>query len=53
VGLISFAEILDMVKRMCDVVSVSVIPDADTGYKGPLNAARTVRGCERTGVSAM
>jgi|WetSurMetagenome_2_1015567.scaffolds.fasta_scaffold110690_2 2,3-dimethylmalate lyase len=53
VGLMSFAEVLDRVKRICDVVSIPVIADADTGYGGPLNIVRTVREFERAGVSAV
>jgi len=53
VGLMSFAEILDRVRHICDVVSIPVIADADTGYGGPLNIVRTVRELERAGVSAI
>jgi 2-methylisocitrate lyase-like PEP mutase family enzyme len=49
----SFAEVLDRVRRICDVLSVPVIADADTGYGGPLNVVRTVREFERAGVSAI
>lgn len=53
VGALSFAEILDRVRRICDVVSLPVIADGDTGYGGPLNVIRTVREFERAGVSAV
>jgi 2-methylisocitrate lyase-like PEP mutase family enzyme len=53
VGLMSFSEILDRVRRIADVVSISVIADADTGYGGPLNIMRTVREFERAGISAL
>lgn len=53
VGALSFGEILDRVRRICDVVSIPVIADADTGYGGPLNVIRTVREFERAGVSAI
>lgn len=53
VGLLSFGEILDRVRRIADVVSIPVIADADTGYGGPLNVMRTVREFERAGVSAL
>jgi 2,3-dimethylmalate lyase len=52
VGMLSFGEILDRVRRIADVVSIPVIADADTGYGGPLNVMRTVREFERAGVSA-
>ncbi|WP_426958089.1 isocitrate lyase/PEP mutase family protein [Muricoccus radiodurans] len=53
VGAVSFGEILDRVRRICDVVSIPVIADGDTGYGGPLNVIRTVREYERAGVSAI
>lgn len=53
VGALSFGEILDRVRRICDVVSIPVIADGDTGYGGPLNVIRTVREFERAGVSAI
>ena len=53
VGALSFAEILDRVRRICDTVSIPVIADADTGYGGPLNVIRTVREFERAGVSGI
>ena len=52
-GALSFGEILDRVRRICDAVSIPVIADADTGYGGPLNVIRTVREFERAGVSAI
>lgn len=52
-GAVSFAEMLDRVRRICDVVSIPVIADGDTGYGGPLNVIRTVREYERAGVSAI
>ena len=52
-GALSFGEILDRVRRICDAVSIPVIADADTGYGGPLNVIRTMREFERAGVSAV
>lgn len=53
VGLASFSEVLDRVKRICDVLTIPVIADGDTGFGGPLNVVRTVRDFERSGVSAI
>lgn len=53
VGLMSFAEVFDRVKRIADIVDIPVIADADTGYGGPLNVIRTVREFERAGVSGI
>lgn len=52
-GALSFGEILDRVRRICDAVSIPIIADADTGYGGPLNVIRTMREFERAGVSAV
>ncbi len=53
IALLSFAEILDQAKRICDVTTLPLIADADTGYGGPLNIMRTFRELERAGVSAI
>lgn len=53
VGFLSFAEVLDQVKRVADLVRVPIIADADTGYGGPLNVIRTVIEYERAGISAI
>jgi len=53
VSLMSFAEVLDRVRQICDVVDIPVIADADTGYGGPLNIIRTVRELERAGVGGI
>ncbi len=53
VGLVSFAEVLDQVRRIADVVQIPVLADADTGYGGALTVIRTVREFERAGVSAI
>lgn len=53
IGLMSFGEILDRVRRIADSVSIPLIADADTGYGGPLNVIRTVREFERAGISAV
>ena len=53
VGLASFSEVLDRVKRICDVLTIPVIVDGETGFGGPLNIVRTVRDFERAGVSAI
>ncbi len=52
-GMVSFAEVLERMRRIADLVSIPVIADADTGYGGPLNIIRTVRELERAGVSAI
>ena len=46
-------EMAQAATHICDAVSVPVIADADTGYGGALNVARTVREYERAGVAAI
>lgn len=48
-GLISYGEMLDQGRNICDAVSIPVIGDADTGYGNPVNAKRTLRGYARAG----
>ncbi len=48
-GLISYGEMLDQGRNICDAVSIPVIGDADTGYGNPMNVKRTVTGYARAG----
>jgi 2-methylisocitrate lyase-like PEP mutase family enzyme len=48
-GLISYGEMLDQGRNICDAVSIPVIGDADTGYGNALNVKRTVSGYARAG----
>ena len=53
-GLISFAEMLDQLRLMCQAApDLLVIGDGDTGYGNPLNAQRTVREYARAGAAAI
>lgn len=53
VGLASFSEVLDRMKRIADAVTIPLIADIDTGFGGPLNVIRTVREFERAGIAAV
>jgi 2-methylisocitrate lyase-like PEP mutase family enzyme len=48
-GLISYGEMLDQGRNICDAVRIPVIGDADTGYGNPVNVKRTLRGYARAG----
>ncbi|MFP8873807.1 MAG: isocitrate lyase/PEP mutase family protein, partial [Myxococcota bacterium] len=48
-GLISYAEVLDQGRNICDAVSIPVIGDADTGFGNAMNVQRTVHGFARAG----
>ena len=50
---LSYAEMRDYYARLCEATSLPVFSDADTGYGGTTNVARTVRGYERAGVAAL
>lgn len=50
-GLMSMAENVSVLSRVCDSVRIPVIADADTGYGNALNVIRTVREFEKTGVA--
>jgi 2-methylisocitrate lyase-like PEP mutase family enzyme len=52
-GLISYGEMLDQARNICDAVAIPVIGDGDTGYGNPLNAKRTVRGYARAGLACV
>jgi 2-methylisocitrate lyase-like PEP mutase family enzyme len=48
-GLISYAEMAEQGRNICNAVSIPVIGDADTGYGNALNVKRTVRGYAQAG----
>jgi len=51
-GLISYGEILDTGRNVCDAVDIPVIGDADTGYGNEMNVRRTIDGYARAGFAA-
>ena len=53
VGLIGFAEMLQMATRMVEATTIPVVVDADTGYGGPIMVARAVALFETAGVTAI
>ena len=52
-GLVSMDEMIMAARLICDVVTIPVIADADTGYGGVHNVARVVSAYERAGVAAI
>ena len=52
-GLISYAEMLDQGRNICDAVSIPVIGDGDTGYGNALNAKRSVQGYAKAGFACI
>ena len=53
IGLLSMSEFVDQVRVITAASSLPLLVDADTGFGGPLNLERTVRGFERAGAAAI
>jgi 2-methylisocitrate lyase-like PEP mutase family enzyme len=53
VGLLTQTEMFEHIRRICRVTKVPVFADADTGYGGVLDAARTVALWEEAGASVL
>ncbi|BAS28034.1 isocitrate lyase/PEP mutase family protein [Limnochorda pilosa] len=53
IGLLSMTEVVDRLRAIVAASSVPLVADADTGYGGVRNVARTVREFERAGVAAV
>jgi len=48
-GLISYGEMIDQGRNICNSVQIPVIGDADTGYGNALNVRRTIEGFAQAG----
>jgi len=53
IGLMTLTESADHARNAANATSIPIVADADTGYGGPENAARTVRLLESVGVSGI
>ena len=53
IGLLSFSEMIESIRRIVQAVNIPVIADADEGYGNPLNVRRTVQEYEHAGVAAI
>ena len=53
IGLMSLTEAVDHARHVASATTLPILADADTGYGGPENAARTVRELEAVGVSGI
>lgn len=51
--LISYSEMLDTGRNICDATTIPVIGDADTGYGNAINVKRTVRGYAAAGFAGL
>ncbi|GMG84032.1 isocitrate lyase/PEP mutase family protein [Paralimibaculum aggregatum] len=52
-GLMSYAEVQDQARNICEAVSLPLIGDGDTGYGNAMNVRRTVAGMARAGCAAV
>jgi len=52
-GLMSYGEVIDQGRNICNAVSLPVIGDGDTGYGNALNVKRTVKGFAQAGFAAI
>lgn len=53
VGLLGLEDVLRVVRAIVSVVGVPVLVDADTGFGGSMNVARTVRELEKAGAAGV
>ncbi len=52
-GLMSYAEVQDQARNICDAISIPLIGDGDTGYGNAMNVRRTVSGMAKAGCAAV
>ena len=52
-GLISYGEMVDQGRYICDAVTIPMIGDGDTGFGNAVNVKRTVRGYARAGFACI
>ncbi|KAL3691441.1 hypothetical protein R1sor_005092 [Riccia sorocarpa] len=52
-GLLSYGEVLDQGRQICDAVSIPVVGDGDNGYGNVLNVKRTVKGFIQAGFAGI
>lgn len=52
-GLISYGEMVDVGRTICEAVSIPVFGDGDTGYGNPMNVKRTVKGYAAAGFAGI
>ncbi len=52
-GLMSYGEVADQARLICEATSLPLIADGDTGYGNAMNVRRTVKGFARGGAGAV
>ncbi|MFN0263103.1 oxaloacetate decarboxylase [Tepidamorphus sp. 3E244] len=52
-GLMSYGEVVEQARNICDAISIPVIGDGDTGYGNAMNVRRTVEGFARAGCASV
>jgi 2-methylisocitrate lyase-like PEP mutase family enzyme len=52
-GLISYGEMVDQGRSICNAVDIPVVGDGDTGFGNPMNIQRTVQGYHQAGFACV
>lgn len=52
-GLMSYGEVVDQARNICDAIDIPVIGDGDTGYGNAMNVRRTVAGFAKAGCASV
>lgn len=52
-GLLSYAEMLEQGRAICEITSIPMIGDGDTGYGNAMNVKRTVKGYAQVGFAGI
>jgi len=52
-GLMSYAEVQDQARNICEAITIPLLGDGDTGYGNAMNVRRTVAGMARAGCAAV
>lgn len=52
-GLMSYGEVVDQARNICDATHIPLIGDGDTGYGNAMNVRRTVAGFAKAGCAAV
>ncbi|KUP90833.1 isocitrate lyase/PEP mutase family protein [Tritonibacter horizontis] len=52
-GLMSYGEVVDQARNICDAITIPLLADGDTGYGNAMNVRRTVTGFAKAGAASV
>ena len=52
-GLMSYGEVVDQARNICDAIKIPLLADGDTGYGNAMNVRRTVTGFAKAGAASV